>query len=88
VRDFVKFIGETNLIEYFHCGRMNGVAAEFAIEVLVHFEERDVDAAAREKQREHRSARAATDDAAGGALHADNGVLGLGLGRETHGFGP
>src|SRR5580765_5471188 len=42
VRNFVKFIGETNLVEYFHGGRMNGVAAKFAVEVLVHFEQGDV----------------------------------------------
>ena len=45
---------------------MHGVAAKFAIEVLVHFEQRHADSPASEEQREHRPAGASPNDAANG----------------------
>jgi len=49
VRNFVKFLGETDLIQDFEDGWMNRVSAEFAVEVLVHFEKRYRNAATREE---------------------------------------
>ena len=52
---------------------MNRVAAKFAVEIFVHFKERDANTAPREDERQYRAGRASADDAAGG--------LGLGNGR-------
>src|SRR5262249_46556019 len=48
--DFVEFRGQANLIDDFHDRWMNSVAAELTIEVLVHFKESDLDAAAGQEQ--------------------------------------
>src|SRR6516164_7513955 len=68
VRNLVKLFREPDLIEYFENRRMNGVAAKFAIEILVHFKERYAYATTRQKQRQHGPGRAAADDAARRAL--------------------
>ena len=57
VAELVKAFGETELVENFECGGVDRVAAKFAIEILVHFEERDANAPASQEQRQHRSAR-------------------------------
>jgi hypothetical protein len=58
---------------------MNGVATEFAVEVLVHFKQRDGNAAASEEQRKHRARGAAAGNAAGTLLNvADLIVRGTG----------
>src|SRR5437773_3320564 len=59
---------------------MNGVAAEFAIEVLVHFEEGDVDVSAGEKHSEHRATWSATNDAARRTVRSMPTTVSSGLG--------
>src|SRR5262249_26069012 len=44
VRDFQKAIGQAKLIEDFERRRMDRVAAEIAIKILVRFEQGDIDA--------------------------------------------
>src|SRR5882762_2295496 len=66
--NFVKFVRKANLIEDFESRGMNGVAAEFAVEVLMHFKECDRNAATGQEQRQHRASRTATDDTAGSFL--------------------
>jgi len=66
VWDLEKLVEETELIEDFECGGMDGVAAEVAEEVGVFFKNCDSDALAREKVAEHDSGGTSSDDAAGG----------------------
>src|SRR5262249_22029216 len=47
VRYLVKFVGEADLVEDFERGRMNGIAAKFAVKILMHFEQGDGNAATR-----------------------------------------
>jgi hypothetical protein len=70
VRDFMKFAGEAKLVEDFHDRRMDSVAAEFSVEVLVHFEEGDLDAATSQEESKDGSCRAAADDATSGSRGA------------------
>src|ERR1700730_13818766 len=65
VGNFLEFVRQANLVEDFEGGRMNGVAAEFAVEVPVHLQQRDGNAASREEQRQHRARGTAADDTAG-----------------------
>src|SRR5580704_13778099 len=51
---------------------MNGIAAEFAVEILVHFEKGDRDSAPREQKSEYGSAWPATGNATGSFLSVDN----------------
>ena len=51
---------------------MNGIASEFAVEILVHFEKRDRNSAPREKKSEYGSARPASGNATGSLLTVDN----------------
>ena len=51
---------------------MNGVPAEFAVEVLVHLKERDGYAAASKEQRQHRAGGSAANNAAGSFLNVAN----------------
>src|SRR6267378_4066073 len=67
--NFVKFVGKANLIEDFESRGMNGVAAEFAVEVLVHFKKCDRNAATSQEQRQHRASGTATDNTAGSFLN-------------------
>ena len=68
VGNFVELVSQSDLVEDFHHRGMNGVAAELAVEILVHFEQRHRDAAAREEQRQHGAARPSAHDAARGLL--------------------
>ena len=67
--NFVKLVRQSKLVEDFEGRRMNRVAAEFAVEVLVHFQQRDRNAPASEQQRQHRARRTAADNAARGFLN-------------------
>ena len=49
---------------------MDGVAAEVTEEILVLFEDGDVDALAGEEEGEHHAGWASADDAAGGLVHS------------------
>jgi hypothetical protein len=61
---------------------MNGIAAEFAVEILVHFEKRDRDSTPREQKSKYGSAWPATGNATGSFLSVDNfGVSSLRLNR-------
>src|SRR5262249_28748179 len=66
VRDLVKLVGQSDLIEDFHHGWMNSIAAKCAVEVLVHFEQCDGNAAACKEKGKDRAGRTAAHDAAGG----------------------
>src|SRR5260370_21308915 len=66
--NFVKLVRKANLIEDYESRRMNGVAEEFAVEVLVHFKKCDRNAATGQEQRQHRASGTATDDTAGSFL--------------------
>ena len=68
----VERSGESDLVENFESGRMDGVAAEFAVEIFVHFEECHWDAPSRQKQREDYARGASTDNAAGGLVSTDD----------------
>src|SRR5215472_12134295 len=66
----MKGSGKPDLVEDLEGRRMNGVAAKFAVEVLVHFEQRDGNTAARQEQREDCSSRSATYHTTGSLLRA------------------
>src|ERR1700688_101842 len=66
MRDAQKIIEEAELVHELEGGRVNGVAAEIAEEVVVFFEDKDFDAGAGEKEAEHYAGGAASCDAAGG----------------------
>src|SRR5262249_5554446 len=55
---------QTNLVENLHHRGMNRVAAKLPVKVFMHFEQRDRDSLARQKQGQHRPARSATHNAA------------------------
>ena len=55
---------QTNLIENVENGGMNRVAAEFAVEIFVHFEQGHENSAACEEKSKHCAAWPAADDAA------------------------
>ena len=61
-----KFVEQAQLVEELERGGMDGVAAEVAEEVLVFFEDGDIDAGAGEEEAEHDACGASADDAAGG----------------------
>ena len=63
-----EVIEEAELVEELLGGGMDGVAAEVAEEVLVLFEDGDVDAGAGEEEAEHHAGGASADDAAGGLV--------------------
>ena len=71
---------EAEFVEDFEGGGVDGVAAEVAEEVLVLFEDGDVDAGAGEQEAEHHAGGASADDAEGGG-----GGLLLRGGRGAHG---
>src|SRR5258707_3593585 len=73
--NFVKFVRKANLIEDFESRGMNGIAAEFAVEVLMHFKECDRNAAKGQEQRQHRASGTATDDTAGSFLKDRKSVV-------------
>src|SRR6267143_5677690 len=77
VGNFVELVSQSDLVEDFHHRGMNGVAAEFAVEILVHLKKSDRNAAPGEEQRQHDAARPAAHDAARGLLDVDNFTLGL-----------
>src|SRR5579864_9438921 len=51
---------------------MDGVAAKFAVEIFVHFEESDGNSAASEKQGQHGAPRSPANDAAGSLLNVQD----------------
>ncbi len=51
VRQRQQRLGQADLIEHVERGRVHGVAAKVAVEILRHFQQRHVDAAAGEQQR-------------------------------------
>lgn len=70
-------VEQAQLVEELERGGMDGVAAEVAEEVLVFFEDGDIDAGASEEEAEHDSGGATADDAAGGFWgRADRGCHG------------
>jgi hypothetical protein len=66
VRELEKFVEEPELVEDFHGGGVNGVAAEVTEEVGVFFEDGDGNALPGEQVAEHDACGASADDAAGG----------------------
>ncbi len=84
----VQLFGEADLVEDFHDRGVNGVAAEFAVEILVLLEESDGNAAASEEKSKDGTARTGADDAAGSfSVCADFFGSGFGFngGGEAHG---
>src|ERR1700722_18145468 len=66
---------------------MNGIAAEFAVEVLVHFQKRDGNALPGKKQGKHGAGGPAPNDAAGRLVNVPNSFVrgtGGGSGRSGH----
>ena len=61
-----EFVEQTKLVHEFERGRMDGVAAEIAEEVLVFFEHENFDAGASEQKSQHHTRRAAAHDATAG----------------------
>jgi hypothetical protein len=70
--------GETDLVEDFERGGVNGVAAELAVEVPVHFQKRYGNSATREEQSEYRASGPGADDTAARGLDVAN-FIGRGL---------
>jgi hypothetical protein len=70
--ELMEAIGEADLIEDFEYGRVEGVATELPVEVLMRFEQRNRNPLANEEQRQDHSAWPASDDAARGFLHVKN----------------
>src|SRR5262249_3310274 len=69
-------VGEADFVENLQDGRVDGVAAEVAVEVLVHFQERDGDTATCEQQREHGTTRSASDNGTGAVLNVATAFVG------------
>src|SRR6185437_8863888 len=69
VRQLQEFVGKAELIEQFERGRMDGVAAEVAKEVVVLFEDDDGNAGAGQKKAEYGPGGAAPGNGAGGSHH-------------------
>jgi hypothetical protein len=68
----VQGLGEADLVKNFKRGWVNGVAAELAVEVFVHFEKRYGNSATREEQSEYRPSGPAANDTAAGGLDVTN----------------
>ena len=67
VRQLEQVARQPDPIEDFEGGGVDGVAAEVAVEVVVVFQQRDIDALAGQEQRQEHAAGPAADDAAAGA---------------------
>lgn len=82
-------IGQADLVKNLHRRGMDGIAAEFPVEILVHFEECDRDTAAGEEKREHDARGPAAYNAARSLRDAYDGTrrnFGLSGGGEAHVF--
>src|SRR5438067_13657011 len=66
MRALEKFFQQSQLIEQFEGGRMDGVAAEVAQKIGMLLEHADIDASAGEKEAHHHTGGTATGDAAAG----------------------
>ncbi len=69
LRQRVEPLGQAEIVDQVHRRRVDGVPAEVAEEVVVLFQDGDVDAAACQQQTEDHARRPAADDATGGLLH-------------------
>jgi len=68
VRELVQALGQSNFIQNFHHRRMNGISAKLAVEILVCFQQRDLDSLPRQQQRQHHSAWSTAYNAASGLV--------------------
>jgi hypothetical protein len=81
VSHLVQWRCQTDLVENLESGWMNRIAAEFAVEILVHFEERYGDPAPRKKQSKRCASWASANNAARSLLNIEDfALMGLGAG--------
>src|SRR3954447_25947627 len=76
MRELQALIDQSQLVHHLQCRGMHGVAAKIPEEIIMLFQNHDIDAGASEKIAEHHAGWPATDDAAANLDHLSRRLFG------------